>query len=708
MAQQIIGHKTMSQKLKYVGGILLLSLLYLITAKIGLSFYAVSGFATLVWPPTGIALAALLLYGFKYWPGVAIGAFLANIYVGGTIPVALGISLGNTLEAVTAIYLLRRYVKLNYSFESLRDSIGFIVVVVCVPVISASVGVITLAVAGIVLSSAAIPTWTTWWLGNVLGALTITPFLICWLSKPYPWKTLDAKAIGEGILLFASLVIIDVLVFLSPWTHIGSFSTIYLVVIPFMWAAIRTGPHGITLSVFITTAIASLAAILNYGTFSQLEALARLFSTEIFLAFITVIFLPFTSVVAEEKKVSASLGNHIKQLREALQKISSEDNAKNEFLAILAHELRNPLSPVVTSLELMTAEIEKINRPDMLQIVKTAETHIHSMVYLLDDLLDISRISRKRFKLEKETVELRSIINHSQETVNAFYISRNHQLSVTMPKKLIWISADPVRIEQILNNLLYNAAKYTPMGGNIWLSVVHNEKNDTVSIRVRDNGIGIAPDVIKKIFKPFAQRSFTRDSRVNTGLGIGLAFSKRLVELHNGTIRAVSAGLGKGSEFIVTLPTVQSIQLQIEPPIKDRRRVRRSPYFTFIPSKLKEQQYPILVVDDNKDAADGLKTLLERTGYKTAVAYSGKETLETVRKINPKIIILDIGLPDMSGYEVAEILRKEYGDSIAIIALTGYGQDRDRLEAKKSGFNYHMTKPIRIDDLKSILMDNKG
>lgn len=698
----------MPNRILYIVKVLALALIYFVTAKIGLSFHAIPGFSTLVWLPSGIALAALLLYGFELWPGIMIGAFMANILIGGTLPVVLFISLGNTLEALAGVYILRRYIKLDYSLERLRDSIGFLLVALVVPIIGATIGVSTLWVTEIVTQPTIISVWITWWLSGVLGTLTITSFLICWLSKPLPWRTASIEVIVKATSLFALLVGIDVMVFLTPFTQLGSFSTIYLVIVPLMWAAIRMGPLGITLSIFITSCIGSLAVLLNYGTFSQADMLARLFTTEIFLAFIALIFLPFTSIVAEEKNTAAMLRENIKRLREALQKISSEDNAKNEFLAILAHELRNPLSPVITSLELMNIKVAEINRPDILQIIKTSETHVRTMVHLLDDLLDISRISRRKFKLEKETVELLSIINHAQETVDAFFVSRNHHLSISMPKKLIWISVDPVRIEQILNNILHNSAKYTPMGGHIKLLVTYDNEKKEVTIRIRDNGIGIAPEMIKKIFEPFVQKNYTRDSRVSTGLGIGLVLTKRLVELHGGTIQAVSEGLGKGSEFIVTLPGSQNIQLPMGTPTKERRGVRRKPYFTFIPSKKIEVRSPILIVDDNKDAADGLKILLEYAGYEAVVAYSGKETFEVIRSVHPKIIILDIGLPDMSGYVVAELLRKEFGDSLTLIALTGYGQDRDRFEAKKSGFNYHMTKPIRIDDLKSILTDNKG
>lgn len=689
----------------YALKILVVAIIYFFTSKMGLSFYALSGFVTLIWPPTGVALAVLLLYGVELWPGIALGTFAANFLISGSIPIAMGIAFGNTIESIVGVYVLRRFINFDYSLEHLRDSLGFIFVALSLPIISATMGILTLLAAGVLTSDMVGPAWITWWIGDVLGTLTVTPFLVCWLARPFFWKSMSVRALSEWVLLFSVLIALNVMVFLTPYTQIGPFSTIYLIVIPFMWAAIRTGPPGITLSVFITSVISSWAAFLGHGTFSQPEVLTRVLSTEAFLAFITLIFLPFTSVVAEEKNVATILRHNIKRLHEALQKISSEDNAKNEFLAILAHELRNPLAPVTTSLELLNIKIGELNRPDILKIVGTAESHMRTIARLLDDLLDISRISRKKFKIQKETVELQSIIHHARETVEAFYASRTIELVVSVPKELLWISADAVRVEQILNNILYNAAKYTQAGGHVKLSVTHDKEHQEVVIVIKDDGIGIAPDMLKKIFEPFVQQNNSSGSRVSAGLGIGLALTKRLVELHGGSIHAQSAGLGQGSEFTVTLPAPNDIQLQMEFPLKERRRANRTPYFTFIPSTIKEQGPLVLVVDDNKDAADGLKMLLDHSGYKTSVAYTGKEACETARALKPKIAILDIGLPDMSGYEVARTMREELGDVVILVALTGYGQNKDKMEAKKAGFNHHMTKPISINDLKSILVE---
>ncbi|MHB8652225.1 MAG: hybrid sensor histidine kinase/response regulator [Minisyncoccota bacterium] len=697
----------MSNSFTYALKIFAVAIIYFATSKMGLSFYAFSGFVTLIWPPTGIALAVLLLYGFELWPGIALGTFVANFLISGSIPIAMGIAAANTIESIVGVYVLRRFINFDYSLEHLRDSLGFIFVALTVPVISATGGIITLLVAGVLTADMVGPAWVTWWVGDVLGALTVTPFLVCWLARPFFWKGMSARMVSEWVLLFSFLIAVDVMVFLTPYTQFGPFSTIYLVVVPFMWAAIRTGPPGITLSVFITSIIGSWAAFLGHGIFSQPEVLTRVLSTEAFLAFITLIFLPFTSVVAEEKNVATILRHNIKRLHEALQKISSEDNAKNEFLAILAHELRNPLAPVTTSLELLNIKVGELDRPDILKIVSTAESHMRTIARLLDDLLDISRISRKKFRIQKETVELQSIIHHARETVEAFYASRTIELAVSVPKELLWISADAVRVEQILNNILYNAAKYTQAGGHVKLSATYDKENQEVVIVIQDDGIGIAPDMLKKIFEPFVQQNNASGSRVSAGLGIGLALTKRLVELHGGSVQAESAGLGQGSEFKVTLPAPNDIQLQPEFPLKERRRVGRTPYFTFIPSTVKEQGPTVLVVDDNKDAADGLKMLLDHSGYKTNVAYSGKEACEVAVTFRPRIAILDIGLPDMSGYELAGILRKELGDAAVLVALTGYGQTKDKMEAKKAGFNHHMTKPIGINDLKSILAQAK-
>lgn len=372
------------------------------------------------------------------------------------------------------------------------------------------------------------------------------------------------------------------------------------------------------------------------------------------------------------------------------QKIRESDNAKTQFLSMLAHELRNPMAPILSSLELLHLQAKE--NQDLQDTVQIMSRQLRQMGRLLDDLLDVSRIIHSKIKLAKKEIDLNIVATYAIETTRALKEEFRHTLSVSLPSRPVILSADPVRIEQIIVNLLNNAYKYTEPGGTIWLTVT--EQNSEAVIRVKDTGIGLASHMIPKIFELFGQADNSL-SRSYGGMGIGLTLVKSLVEMHDGTISVESAGPGKGSEFIVRLPIKIAVQPQ-ETFGFERETQPKAP--------LPKDLHRILVVDDNRDAAHALGKLLERLGHDVKYAYDGATALRAAREHQPSVVLLDIGLPEMNGYDVAKQLRKDsLFKNTLLVAVSGYGQEEDRIRSEEAGFDYHFTKPVGVDALNRIL-----
>jgi len=378
-------------------------------------------------------------------------------------------------------------------------------------------------------------------------------------------------------------------------------------------------------------------------------------------------------------------------LRESEKKLRDADRTKDEFLATLAHELRNPLAPVRNSLELLkwgsgNAELQK-------QARETMERQIAHMVRLIDDLLDVSRISRNKLELKNERVELTSVIHHSVEACQPHFVRDKHEFVLTLPPEPIHLHGDPTRLAQVIGNLLSNACKYSTPGGKIWLTV--ERQIGEVKIVIRDTGIGIPPEMLDKVFVMFTQIDKSLE-RSDGGLGIGLSLVKRLVELHGGTVTAHSEGLGQGSEFTVRLP-VEIDQPRIESPIQQ---------LAAAPARSAGRR--ILVVDDNHDSATSLALLLKMTGHQTKTAFDGLAALETAEAFRPEVILLDIGLPKMNGHDTCRAIRdKSWGKDILILALTGWGQEEDRRKTTEAGFDSHLVKPVDHVALNKLVSDSK-
>jgi PAS domain S-box-containing protein len=367
------------------------------------------------------------------------------------------------------------------------------------------------------------------------------------------------------------------------------------------------------------------------------------------------------------------------QLREA-------DRRKDEFLATLAHELRNPLAPIRNALQILRQSDEREAREQARDMM---ERQVSQMVRLVDDLLDISRVTQGKLQLRKERLDLRDILTSAVESVRPLIDASAHELTVTMPPQPVHVQADSTRLAQAFQNLLNNAAKYTEKAGHIWLTAERRGNEAVVS--VRDTGIGIASEHLPCLFRIFSQMAPALE-RSQGGLGIGLALVKGLVEMHGGTIEARSAGAGKGSEFTVHLPVVPAPIAASQGPGGDGEQTRSV------------RKCRILVVDDLRDAADSLAMMLRMSGHETSTAYDGLEALQTAKTFRPNVMLLDIGLPKMNGYETARRVRDEpWGGNVALVALTGWGQDEDKRRSLEAGFDHHLTKPIAPADLEKLL-----
>ncbi len=360
------------------------------------------------------------------------------------------------------------------------------------------------------------------------------------------------------------------------------------------------------------------------------------------------------------------------------------DRCKDEFLATLAHELRNPLAPIANALEIIARPGGAADVPRLLPMINRQVNH---MVRLVDDLLEISRITSGKVELRQAPTDLAVVLCNAVEAGRAQISEKKHKLDVSMPEVPLIVYADPVRLEQVFTNLLNNAARYTREGGRIWLTV--RQEGDSALISVRDNGIGILPEMLPRLFDMFAQERRNGDG-VQGGLGIGLNLVYRLVKMHGGTVEATSEGEDKGSEFIVRLPLSEMTMhgKTPEPPKTDAtaRKLR------------------VLVVDDNHDAAEVLVMLLESMGLDVKGVNSGPAALAIIPDYRPNVILMDIGMPGMDGNEVARCIRQQpQFDDIKLIALTGWGQEKDRRLSHESGFDYHLTKPVNFKVLKDLI-----
>ncbi len=389
--------------------------------------------------------------------------------------------------------------------------------------------------------------------------------------------------------------------------------------------------------------------------------------------------------VAGEIVGASKIARDITDQKRIARELKEADQRKNEFLALLAHELRNPLGPIRHAAKILRA---RTPRPDELEwATSIIDRQTEHMTRLVDDLLDVARMSRGTIALRRERVDIATVLEAAVEASSTLIGKSRHQLRVTPPPEPLYVEGDPTRLVQVVTNLLDNAAKYTEPGGRIWLSA--EREGDAAVIRVRDSGIGISAEMLPHIFEMFNHAGMSVE-RAQGGLGVGLSLVDRLIKLHDGTVSATSPGPGAGSEFTICLPLAD----------KSHKPVTESP----AAEVTTRTRCRVLIVDDNVDSVDSLGILLGMMGHDVTTANEGQGALHVGATFHPDVAILDIGLPDMNGYELAQRLRQEpWGKDLVLVALTGWGQEEHRRRSAQSGFNHHLTKPVELDALQEIL-----
>lgn len=637
---------------------LAVALLYVICAKIGLALAIRAQQVTAVWPPTGFAIAAVVILGRRAAPGILLGAFIANATADEPLWVAGGIALGNTLEAMIGATILRR-IGFDRRLERTRDVLALIGAVAISSVVAASIGVTSLGAGGVQPADALPGLWWLWWLGDALGGLIFAPvILICCDRVHFP-----RTALSEGMILIAALFIASAAIFVGlpqvPVTAYGVF--------PFLiWAALRFGPVGAASSAVLTNAVAVWGTHLGHGPFAGMGPEQGLVHLQIFMAVAATTGLFLGATAAQTRLAQEKAEQRANEMAEA-------DRRKDEFLAMLGHELRNPLAPIVHAVELLGRRDPALVARGR-EIIRRQADHLSRLV---GDLLDVSRITRGTVGLERKRVLLSDVVNAAADTWRHLIAQRRQTLTIKIPERPIWLDVDPTRFTQIIANLLHNAAKFTPEEGQIMITA--EEQSGWLTLRVRDTGEGMTPDLLAHVFDLFVQGPRSLD-RPKGGLGLGLTLVRRLVELHGGTIEAKSEGLTRGSEFVVRISVAHApSELPAAAPLVSApQRSRR-----------------VLVVEDNEDAREAMTLLLKEEGHDVRAAADGIRALAEVEQFAPEVVLLDIGLPGLDGYEVARQLRALPQTAGALlVAITGYGQAEDREMTREAGFDYHLLKPV--------------
>ncbi len=649
-------------KAAFAGQIAVLALIYFLAAKASMTLAIPPGYATALWPPSGIALAAVLLLGRRIWPGIWIGAALANLTVQGLPLLAAGIGTGNTLEAVVAAALVRPFINRRGEFDSGEAVVIFSFASALSAFIAAIIGTLCLILAGSLPLSAFSSNAWTWFQGDVSGMVIVAPLLLAWR-----WRKNTAWPITkwiEAVVLALALVLVSLIIFDIGFQG-GLVLPMAFATLPFVvWTAIRFEQRSTMAAIAAISAIAVWSTAQGKGPFATGSAEIGSLLLLGYTGTLVITGLVLSAVMGQRDRAVGAVHQRVEELQERERQL-------NEFLAMLSHELRNPLAPMVNAI----AVIRKSPGHTPEQMLSIVERQVAHLSHIVDDLLDVSRITRGKILLDRKTVDLNEIVSRVLEERHGLIAARGHKVDSQLAPEAVFIQADPTRISQVALNLINNAAKYTPAGGHIRITVAR--ENNQAILRVRDSGIGIAPELLPRIFDLFTQGDRSLD-RSEGGLGIGLTIARRLIEMHEGTIEAASNGPGQGSEFIVRLP------------------VQTAPKITNEATDLQQPGKPrrLLVVDDHQEGADTLATLLRIMGHDVRTAYDGREAIKLAAQFHPHAVLLDIGLPGMNGYEVAAELKTFRQNPMVLIAVSGYGQDEDRRRSSLAGFDRHLVKPV--------------
>ena len=823
--------------LTYAARVGVLAALYFVAAKLSLLLAIPPGYATAVWPPSGLAVAAMLLAGNRLWPGVWLGAAVANLTVNDSGVAAVLIGTGNALEAVAAAALIRRLIGVPERFESGEDVFKFVAVAAATSAVSATIGVGAIALAGPKGMTEFATNWWTWWQGDVTGIIVFAPVILFWTARPS--RGLSASKKIEATLFALVLAAAGYIVFGSGMASLGFSPALLLLTFPLIiWAALRFDQLEVSAAITALSAIAVVYTIVGRGPFVSTSVNGSLLLLLAFVSIVAITGLVLSAVVGQRRRATQALHQardelevrvslrtqELEQANQALRQdivvrtkledelrrseekfrllvggirdyavfmldpegriaswnagaesikgykaeeiigehfsrfypqesidakvpqmelevaarvgrfedegwrlrkdgtafwanviitalfdssgrlrgfakvtrdmterrrvvaLEQSERKMNEFLAMLGHELRNPLAPIRNALDLMRIQSDGDSTHEWARSV--IDRQLTQLTRLVDDLLDIGRISSGKIALHMEPIDVNAAVQRAVEATRPLADASRHTLDVRFSPQPLSVDGDLTRLSQAVMNLLTNAIKYTPPGGKIDVDV--GREGTFAVIRVKDSGIGMAPELIPRVFDLFVQGERSLD-RSEGGLGIGLTLVKRLVSLHGGTVSVHSEGPGRGSEFAISIPALAQSAVPPE----------TQPAVTVTPTRRPSR---VLIVDDNRDSADTLAALLEAWGHDVRTLYDGPSVVTAVAEFQPKVVLLDIGLPKMNGYEVAAQLRKSAtGRSLILVAFTGYGQDEDRRRVSEAGFDYHLVKPLEPVELQKIL-----
>ena len=773
-----------------------LAAIYVLLARIGLSIHAISRFATLIWAPTGVALAALLLFGRRLWPGILLGAVIVNVWAGAPVAVALGIAAGNTLEALFAVWTLKMIPGFRSTLDRLVDVIALLVLGgVFSAMISATIGTASLLTGGLLIPAHLPETWRAWWLGDAIGDFVVAPILLTWSAARahLRWtRVLEAAALG-ALLVLASLYVFEM-------TNHGVAALLSPLLV---WAAVRFGQRGAARSTFLVSLIAIWATSRGHGVFGRATVEEGLFTLQEFLALNAATFLVLGAVVSERKRAEKQrrlaeaairesedryrtlidavdqliwindptgamryanrrwqerLGVTLEQsegllwlrlvhpedrsrvtsansraiesgepyhvefrirtvsgeyrwmlarvaplkdengavrswfggasdihdlklaeerLRKAKEQAESANRAKDQFLAALSHELRTPLTPVLA----FSSVLERDPRlpSELKRNVEAVRRNAELEARLIDDLLDLTRIARGKLQLEPEPVDIEESIKDTLEICRDGAEEKHLRVVWERPEGRARVLADPARLRQIFWNLVKNAIKFTPAGGELRIRTLAPTP-DRLAVEVSDTGAGIEPSQLERIFHPFEQ-----GEGGSGGLGLGLSISRALAEAHGGRLTASSAGPGLGATFRVELEALRGEEPAPVPP--HRTGIRSAPL----------SPRSILVVEDHADTLRAECEILRELAFEVVGVGTVAAALAAAQKQGFDVVLSDLGLPDGTGHDLMLQLRERHG--LTGIAVTGYGMEDDVRRSREAGFVEHVVKPITFQRL---------